>query len=687
MNARRTRWLAWASIAVVCAALVATSCEKVPIVDIYARFSLADASWFAEEQTLFIFYRVDAEQGIGPNSQIEVSYRTDVDAIPFTALEALPAVHTHLPVTCGPNTLCGSMSIKVDHQPRTVGIQLRYHRDGKLVLPADVNLNIIGFGPSYLSRSLLVYGVFDEQNQLVQWRTRHQFPTLRNAEVAALGLRRGFRINDQAFGDINVPLADNAYAYGATTDCADFTPLNHAGLTTTDQAIFDQIPLPFEASGSGDVCAKSTVIDAKGAFFTTAFARKNPDAKPPFPSLRSPIRPNTEVGVLLRPCLQTISETHRAMQAQRLLQPNELCIDDWQVDGFTNRLVAELRARIEAVRVQGNDMVLSIALHQDDPTGRLAAKVESALAQILPFERDKTTPRVSGAFLFDSVAHAIKTPELRSLALWCPALIQIRDAGVDPGLLDGGNDLDTLSSVAARTCPLLPTTPDLLLGPVKFNQLPILPSRAQYLTFIQKYSEAQAGEMTALTFLAPIRTPTSDNVVLGQFGVVSFFNDEQFPAEPTDRFSFCATPDAGLASQILAFRSQAMTDPLPLSSLPQFHPLQPQPSYNLGLAWDFPFLLKLSYQSVLGGNLTAFSLSVPFGFKSPQFDTYGGQMWEQMFFDVATVLLKCTRFCDHPTFDGAGVYNVQAPFDPTFQNQCYRPLFPLPDAGGFPYDP
>jgi hypothetical protein len=62
-------------------------------------------------------------------------------------------------------------------------------------------------------------------------------------------------------------------------------------------------------------------------------------------------------------------------------------------------------------------------------------------------------------------------------------------------------------------------------------------------------------------------------------------------------------------------------------------------------------------------------------------------MWQQSSFDVASVLLKCTRFCDHPTFDVAGVYNVQSPFDPTFQNQCYRPLFPLPDAGGFPYDP
>ena len=50
--------------------LLLGSCQKVPIVDIQARFTLADLSWFAAEQTMFVFYELSAEQGIGPESQV-----------------------------------------------------------------------------------------------------------------------------------------------------------------------------------------------------------------------------------------------------------------------------------------------------------------------------------------------------------------------------------------------------------------------------------------------------------------------------------------------------------------------------------------------------------------------------------------------------------------------------------------
>ena len=41
------------------------SCRKVPLFDVNAGFTVADVSWFAEEDTMFVFYNVTAEQGIG----------------------------------------------------------------------------------------------------------------------------------------------------------------------------------------------------------------------------------------------------------------------------------------------------------------------------------------------------------------------------------------------------------------------------------------------------------------------------------------------------------------------------------------------------------------------------------------------------------------------------------------------
>ena len=56
-------------------ALAGTSCAKVPIYDVDAGFTLADVAWFAEEETLFVFYEVNADQGLGEPSVIRSEER------------------------------------------------------------------------------------------------------------------------------------------------------------------------------------------------------------------------------------------------------------------------------------------------------------------------------------------------------------------------------------------------------------------------------------------------------------------------------------------------------------------------------------------------------------------------------------------------------------------------------------
>jgi hypothetical protein len=275
---------------------------------------------------------------------------------------------------------------------------------------------------------------------------------------------------------------------------------------------------------------------------------------------------------------------------------------------------------------------------------------------------------VSGAFVFDSLGYALRRAELRSLVLWCPA-----------------QGADEVGGAAQRSCPLLPELPELKLGPFTLSNLPILPSRAQYLKFIDKYSEAQAGRMREIAFLAPERTPTSDNIAVGDFGVVTFFNNEVLTPAPGDAFSFCASGDPEASA--IVFRTAATPDPLPLAALTELHAAAPQPAYALGVLWDFPFLARLTYESPIAGVTGAFSLSVPFGVSLTGKDTYGTALWQQGEFSLRNTLLQCTRFCDHPTFDSAGVYNVTADFRRSFRDRCYRPRNPVPDRAGFPRDP
>ncbi|MBX5484298.1 MAG: hypothetical protein IRZ16_20955 [Myxococcaceae bacterium] len=673
----------------ICAAACDSFHVKVPITDVHAGFTLADATWFEEEQTLFVFYRVDAEQGLGPYSQLEIAWRTDEADQPWTPLQDLPPVHTHVPVDCGHTQLCGSTSLHVPVRPRNVQLRLRYHRDGALTLDAPVTFNVIGKGPPAISRSLLVYGVFDETNTHVQWRARHQFPGVRNEEAQALGLRRHFEIADQGYGDLaGLSFEDDPYGYGLVPDCpGTFTPLGWPAIQTETRAMFDPHLLPVAADAAPALCARSTVTDATGTFTAVAIARKNPEVEPAFPALRSPIVEDTPIRFFLRICDREISEPHREMQIQRLLLDGapEVCLDDWKAPGFAQQLAARFSTRIDQVRAEGRDMVLVFSLHHDDATGQLATVVEDALSRVLPFERDKSSPRVVGAFVFDSFSHLIGQADLKRLVLWCPATLvtpptpaPAPDAGEDP-------ELEEIPDASQRTCPLLPDRPDLQVGPVRFNQLPILPTRSQYLKFIDKYGESVAGHTKTLTFKGPVRTPLSENIPVGEFSVATFFNNEVMTAAPTDRFSFCPSEDP--AAQAVVFRVSGFPDPIPLSMLPQVQEQFPQPAYWLGLTWDFPFLTRLEYETFAAGAATAVGFTVPFGISSQQEAYFGNAIWQTGEFRLSELLTRCTRFCTHPTFDSAGVYNVLAPFASTFRDQCYRPSYPKVDDGGFPRDP
>ncbi|MHB8878845.1 MAG: hypothetical protein ACYC8T_34525 [Myxococcaceae bacterium] len=658
--------------------LALAACNKVPIVQVQAGFELADATWFEAERTLFIFYTASAEQGIGPESVIELSYETDDGIVTWTEIGNVPAVHTHVAAQCQQNALCGSTSVQVDKVPRNIGIRLRYSRRGEMALDAPVRFNVVGTGPAFSNRSLLVYGVFDETNTHAQWRARHVFPTLRNEQVTALGLRRSFMLTDERYGTIPeaaLPNAENPYGYGFAPACpADFLRTDQlAPVQTTDRAVFDGAGLPLAAVNAVQLCATSTVTDATGTFVAMALARKNPEVRPAFPALRSPIRSATQLPFVLRPCRRTISDPHLAMQQQRLRWTDAgdtVCTDDWNTPGFLATLVSRFSTRIDLVRAAGNDLILTVALHHDETTGGLATALETALEQVLSTEAAKSSPRAAGAFVLDSYPHIVRVGGLERRVLWCPAPMMSLDAGF------GGD-------ASSKACALQPDLPPLNLGPFSFGMIPILPTRDKYLTFIGQYSDAQAGQVTKLDFRTPERTPASENVEVGSYGVVTFFNSELISAAPTDAFSYCPVDPP----PPVAFRSASFPGLAPLSALPQVHRLAPASTYQLGLAWDFPYLMRLDYQIVIAGSASAFSLTVPFGIAADTTAYYGTQLWAQGEFPLSEALLQCTRFCDQPTFDSAGVYQVTARFHETYGDRCYRPLYPTPAGGGFPLDP
>lgn len=671
-------WLvtAWTALLVACEWGQYPWQVRVPITDVGAQFLIADATWFEEEQTLFVFYRVDSIQGLSAASQIELAFRTDEVDQDFSPIDTFPAVHIHLPASCGPRTICGSYSTAVERAPRDVRLRLRYHRDGELFLDAPLAYHMVATGRPHESRSAVVYGVFNEVNTRAQWRLRHLFPAIRNEEAQHLGLRRTFRVEDVTYGRLDFArefLADNPYGYGVVDVCpAGFSPHANAVIETSARAVFDEAELPIASSDAPHLCATSVVTDAVGEFRRVALGQKNPETRPAFPSLQTPVTENTNVPFLLEICDEATPDGHREMQMQRLFleESDVVCIDDHAALDFAARLAARMTAEIDAVRTRGRDMVLKIAISRPD-VPEIAMRVEEALALVVPPESSQSTPRVSGAFVFDSAAYTIQSPAVAGLVLWCPS-------GV------GGTDLDSIPDTSQRSCAVQPVQ-QLALGEVTLSSLPILPTAKQYETFVDRYGAHQTGSMKEISFRAPTRIPASDNVPVGDFGLATFFNEEAITPEPDDAFSYCADEDTG----IVVFRVPGFPDVLPLVVLGELHAEFGLPRYELGLFWDFPFLTHMKYESHLATatDVPVIDFTIGFGIGTPAEQYLGGMQWEQASFNVGGALAQCTRFCDHPTFDSSMVYNIDDLFVSAYASRCYRPRFPDVGDDGFPPDP
>jgi hypothetical protein len=657
------------------------ACEpKVPIVDVGATFAVAEATWFEAEETLFVFYRVDVVQGLSSSARMELGYVTDTERVEPAPLASFAPVHEHVAVDCGARSLCGSWSLRIADTPRNVTLRLRYHEDGDLTLAAPLAFTVVQRGDTHTNRSAIVYGVFDEENTSVQWRLRHQFPAVRNPDATALGLRRRFVVDEAVHGDLaGRALADlvpeNTYAYGALARCpGSFSSAGFSATETNARAAFAAEVLPVEAGSSSVVCATATVFDATGAFATVAFAQKNPEVGPAMPRLRSPIAEVTPIDLFLELCaIELTDEEHRAMQLQRLLQGegDVVCVDDFDDPEFVIRFARRLQDLVDETRVVGNDMVFRIGLHRPENQRLLPVQLETALSLVIDEEDRKSSPRLVGAFVFDSAAYLPSDPRVARHAVWCPSGF-------------GGDTLEDIPDVPVRGCAVVPLPP-LTLGPLSISSLPILPTRRQFRTFVDTFGVAQAGRMLDLEFVAPVRTPLSFDVDLDGAGVATFFNNEAVTTDGGDAFSFCFD-EAGTPVVFLG-PAELSELPLPLELLPEVHAAFPQERYPLGLAWDSPFLMTMEYEVVAAGAVTAVGFTVPFGLATPAEGFEGSPLWFGDEVDLQDVLLRCDRFCRHPTFDSAGVYNARNLFDETYRNQCYVPRFPRRSDGGFPDDP
>ena len=141
--------------------------------------------------------------------------------------------------------------------------------------------------------------------------------------------------------------------------------------------------------------------------------------------------------------------------------------------------------------------------------------------------------------------------------------------------------------------------------------------------------------MKSISFRVPELPPNAEHVFAGGFGVATFLNDEVLTAEPDDAFSYCESDEY----QGFVFKEPFVMEPLPISALPEFHSALPADTYRLGIFWEFPYLLRLRYETVTAGAISAFSATLPFGIASLTAITIVSPMLAYLLFDPPKTLI------------------------------------------------
>jgi hypothetical protein len=369
------------------------------------------------------------------------------------------------------------------------------------------------------------------------------------------------------------------------------------------------------------------------------------------------------------------------MQKQRMLfsSAQEICIDGLNSTQIGNELNARISSAVSEQRKQGQDMIVVLALQQENMGTADFQSIQGALEATIDAEQDKSSPRLTGAFVFDSDENARLSGTIENKVLWCPA----RAPDPVPPNAPRPKPNESQKHCEVQTSQTTLAT----LGPFSLGTIPILPTREAYLDFLNSYSKEQAGSMKDLTFLAPSQTPETQVVKLEKGKKkATFRNGEIFSARPEHAFSYCAPKGQ---NDNLVFRYSPTDQPRPLSSLAISHLAAPSPSYELGLSWSFPFLTRLTYETSLAGKATAFGASIPFGINNSSESFYGEQNWLKQTYDLSKTLVQCEENCNFPAFDSAGVYNVRKAWKELYTSICHEPLFPqgAPGQESDPYDP
>ena len=668
--------------------------HKVPLTADFGTIDFGSAHWFANEQVAYVFFSLSERSSRLVHSGWQMRWSATsadggVEEHAFAPIDFNQGVHEHLQLPCGANRICSSFSFRSARPVNSVDLKFLYDADSPTDLQKSLDVAKHAAGTSSDAFSALAYGVFDEPNSHMQVRIHHNFGSPQDELVPTFGLVRRFHANSVVLHGIDTVTVRKAQSASAT-------PLLYpasfcAGQTGSDDLRFAGTSAWFngsldKAQGQNGACFQIEALDKQGVPLPSgvqnSFGRRNPEISNPIgPTILTPLTQTTQIPIAVRicpddPAAGSMVDEDFFFYQEFILgmsrRPTDLCFRIGKESVFAKDFAAMLASRLADARSKAttsNDYLFVVALHElfTSEFTQIQSSISSALYNMINAEAHTASPRLVGAFVYDSTVNFVPTATQRQSIIWCPQTLLPQVLSPQTAPLADQNC--TITAAAELDLQLINFVAP--LGP--------LPSVSVYRDYMKKYGDKGLAHNPSLQLYS---VPTGVNTLNEASKAVTYFDHERFVINAGEAARMCPErEDKTLAS--FRIRTATQADDVAGTSVGAINKLwlsaDAPGEYRIGIAWDYPFWGGINYKAALTGKIASV---VPYQKSSSAYEALGDQKWSTGSWDFGKYTQRCTRYCDNPFFDATGTYQASETWRNFQENSCPNPVYPQPSAGG-----
>ena len=662
---------------------VAWSCRKAGLVKKSSSLDIVGAYRVQDENVDYVFFRLNETAEVLENSKWFFALDNGNGSFlptsaKWQAMDFSKAVHQHELVTCAPGVRCGSFSFRSDPNVRRISLRMLYHPEGSSDLTKSASFKDFGSSPSSM-----VFGVFDSSNSRVEVRVEDNFGIPSKEEVKAYGMTRKYKVRAPQAANISSSAMaalrkerNNNYLFPSDFCSLSQSDASSQTISTGKEWLAGEFPTE---DGTNGVCLNLDFLDRNNDLLTqhTAFARRNPRFQTGSYKYATPLRTVVKIPVVLAYCADAVgagaARDEEFLDYQKKIlgidqNGEDLCFKVGSDAQFRTSLVGLLTQKLAAAKASATsaaDFLFAIVLHQNlSPEFRsFHAILAEELAALTSSEENLVSPRLVGSFIYDSKSDFRPSSQQEKSMIWCPR-VPPQDPSAKASTSVEANCLvsDPVKIGGAFLNFLMP------MGP--------FPTLTSYRRYVDKYGDRGLVKKPDVSFQSVLKNGSSFTETAKNLQV-TYFDNERLIIDASDRVHVCwGDPQADLLRNI---RLRASTTPpttpgLDIDAAQSLWSIgQGTGDFRIGVAWELPFIGKITFKSPL--NLTLLSF-VPFRRDFAGNQILGDKKWISESLDFGKLLQVCKQYCNHPWFDEAGVYQVSLNYSDDVFNGCVSSKYP-----------